>query len=410
MRDTELYFHLLGLRSPWEVERVEMNMKAQEIVVYVTHGTEASFVCSECGTSCPLHDHDDERSWRHLDSCQFKTYLRARIPRVRCKEHGVKQTRVPWAEPKSRFTMMFERFAIDVLLETDVAGAAAILDVTWDQAHHIMARAVKRGLARREQTPVRHLGVDEKAIAKGHRYATLVNDLKRGVVLDVTEHRTKESFKSSLQRLPSATLAGVEAVAMDMWQPYFETAIEVIPGAASKVVFDRFHIVGHMNKALDKVRRKEHRALRAEGDDRLVGLKYSFLRGAERIDDDVRRRFVRMRETGLRTGRAWSIKELLRGLWDCDSLKDGLHWWSRWYHWATHSRLAPVIAVAKMINRHLPNVMTYFAHRITNAASESINSVVRMLQKRAFGYRNFDNFRTAVLFRCGGLSLYPQPT
>jgi len=257
---------------------------------------------------------------------------------------------------------------------------------------------------------VRQLGVDEKAIAKGHRYATLVNDLGRGVVLDVTEHRTKESLKESLQRLPAKTLADVEAVAMDMWQPYFETAIEVIPGAASKVVFDRFHIVGHMNKALDKVRRMEHRQLRAEGDDRLTGLKYSLLRGAERIDDDVRLRFVRMREAGLKTGRAWSIKELLRGLWDCASFKDGVQWWSRWYQWATRSRLSPVVAVAKMIDRHLPNVMTYFAHRVTNAASESINSVVRMLQKRAFGYRSFDNFRTAILFRCGGLDLYPKPT
>lgn len=139
----------------------------------------------------------------------------------------------------------------------------------------------------------------------------------------------------------------------------------------------------------------------------MVGTKYDFLRGGERIDDDVRQSFVRMHEAGLKTARAWSIKELLRGLWDCKSEHRARWWWTRWYFWATHSRLSPVIKVAKMIKRHLPNVLSYFTHRITNAASESINAVVRGLQKRAFGYRSFNNFRVAVLFRCGGLDLYP---
>jgi transposase len=254
---------------------------------------------------------------------------------------------------------------------------------------------------------LKHLGVDEKAIAKRHRYATLLNDLERGVVLEVAEGRSKESLATCLTSIPREQLATVEAFAMDMWQPYFQTVLSKVEDGASKVVFDRFHIVGHMNKAVDIVRRRENRQLLAEGDRRLVGTKYDFLFAAERIDDDVRQRFVRMRDAGFKTARAWSIKELLRGLWDCTSRRWALQWWSRWYFWATHSRLQPVINVARMIDRHLPNVMSYFAHRITNAASESINSVVRGLQKRAFGFRSFSNFRTAVLFRCGGLDLYP---
>src|SRR5690606_18506829 len=94
--------------------------KARHVSVYAVHDKDATFSCPECGSRCPLYDHDEERSWRHLDSCQFETHLRARLPRVKCNEHGVRQARVPWAEPKSRFTLMFERFAIDVLLETDV--------------------------------------------------------------------------------------------------------------------------------------------------------------------------------------------------------------------------------------------------------------------------------------------------
>lgn len=407
MKDVELYQHLLGLQSPWHVERVDLDIKAQRVSVFAAHRADATFACPECGAPCPLHDHAEERSWRHLDSCQFETHLCARVPRVRCSKHGVRQARVPWAEPKSRFTLLFERFAIEVLLEADVLGAAKVLRISWDQAHHIMQRAVARGLARRERSRLKHLGIDEKAIAKRHRYATLLNDLERGVVLEVTEGRSKESIEECLASVPRDQLAKVEAFAMDMWQPYFQTVCSIVQDGASKVVYDRFHIVSHMNKALDRVRRRENRELIAEGDIRLLGTKHDFLYAAERLDEDVRQRFVRMRNAGLKTARAWSIKELLRGLWDCRSRDDAMQWWSRWYFWATHSRLSPVIAVAKMIDRHLFNVLTYFEHRITNAASESINSIVRLLQKRAFGFRSFRNFRTAVLFRCGGLDLYP---
>jgi len=407
VKDTELYQHLLGLQSPWFVARVELDTKARRVSVYAEHRKDATFKCPECSSACPLHDHDEERSWRHLDSCQFETHLRARIPRVRCDEHGVRQARVPWSEPKSRFTLMFERFAIDVLRETDVQGATELVRISWDQAHHIMQRAVERGLARREHVDVKHMGVDEKAIAKGHRYATLLNDLQRGTVLEVTEGRTQQSIEKCLASVPSAQLAQVEAFAMDMWQPYFQVVSSAVPDGASKVVFDRFHIVGHMNKALDIVRRRECREMVEDGDRRLVGTKYDWLYAAERLDDDVRQQFVRMRDAGFKTARAWSMKELLRGLWDRKSMRDALTWWSRWYFWATHSRLTPGIKVAKMIDRHLSNVLSYFTHRITNAASESINAVVRGLQKRAFGYRSFSNFRIAVLFRCGGLDLYP---
>lgn len=410
MKDTDLYQELLGLKSPWRVDRVELDVKAQRVSVWAEHGKSATFSCPKCSVVCPLHDHEEERSWRHLDSCQFETHLHARVPRVRCAEHGTLQARVPWSEPRSRFTLLFERFAIDVLRETDVLGGAKVLGITWDEAHRLMERAVARGMARRQQRAPKYVGVDEKAIAKRHRYATLLNDIERSVVIDVVEGRGKQSLEKCLTSLPKEELAKVEAFAMDMWQPYFQTICSAVPDGASKVVFDRFHIVGHMHKALDQVRRTENRALRAEGDDRLVGTKYSWLHAAERIDEDLRQKFVRMRDAGFKTARAWSIKELLRGLWDCKSLRSAQDWWSRWYFWATHSRLPPVIKVARMIWRHLPNVMTYFSHRITNAASESINSVIRLLQKRAFGYRSFTNFRTAVLFRCGGLDLYPTPT
>jgi len=413
VRDTELYRQLLGLEKPWTVGRVELDVKQQRVDVWATHDKPKAWPCPECGKDCGLHDHNEERTWRHLDSCAFQTHLHARVPRVRCAEHGVRQVRVPWAEPMSRFTALFERLAIDVLLETSISGATNILGLSWDEAHHLMERAVARGLARRPHAAPRHMGIDEKAIAKGHRYVTMVCDLDEGHVLEVAEDRTAASLTQCLGQFSMNDLAEVEAFAMDMWEPYAQTLRRYVDDIDTKIVFDRFHIVKHMNEAVDLVRRQENKALRADGDDRLVGTKYLWLYGEEnlptdRLELETRMRFAALRSSNLKTARAWALKESLRDLWSQRSRAAGERWWQRWYSWAIRSRLEPVKKVAGMVKRHLPNVLTYFKHRVTNAGSEALNSVIQMLKKRAFGYRSFQNFRTVILFRCGGLNLYPE--
>jgi transposase len=413
VRDTELYRQLLGLESPWIVDRVDLDMKTHRVDVFTKHGRPQSWPCPECGSGCGLHDHDEERTWRHLDSCGFGTYLHARVPRVKCPDHGVRQVRVPWAEPGSRFTALFERFAIDVLLETSITGGAELLRITWDEAHAIQARAVARGLARRPHVVPRQLGVDEKAIAPGQKYVTVLSDLEHGHVIELAEDRTKESVLACVGKFSLDELAKVEAIAMDMWPAYVNSFRALVTGADKKIVFDRYHVVAHMNKALDQVRRGENKVLRGDGDDRLVGTKRLWLYGAEnlpvdRYDLKTRMAFADLKSSSLKTSRAWSLKEMLRSLWKQPSRAAGERWWKRWYSWAVRSRLTPVKKVAAMVKRHLPNVLTYFKHRLTNAGSEALNSVIQMLKKRAFGYRSFRNFRVAVLFRCGGLDLYPS--
>lgn len=412
MRDTDLYRQLLGLEKPWTVDRVELDVKQQRVDVFAKHEKPKSWPCPECSKAVGLHDHDGERVWRHLDSCGFQTFLHARIPRVDCPDHGVRQVRVSWAEPRARFTALFERFAIAVLLETSISGATEILGISWDEAHHIMERAVARGLARRPHAVPKRLGVDEKAIAKGQRYATLLCDLDHGHVIELAEDRTKASLIACLGTYSMNELSEVEAIAMDMWQPYATVMRTFVDDADDKIVFDPFHIVKHINEAVDQVRRRENKALRADGDDRLVGTKHLWLYAAENLSDspadlETKLEFAKLRSSHLKTARAWALKESLRELWKQRSRAAAERWWQRWYGWAMRSQLAPIKKVAGMVRRHLHNVLTYFKHRITNAGSEAINSVVQMLKKRAFGYRSFQNFRTVVLFRCGGLDLYP---
>lgn len=407
MRDTELYQHLLGLSTPWTVSRVALDASAGRVDVWAEHDKKARFTCPECSKQCGLYDHDEERVWRHLDSCQFQTFLHARIPRVRCDEHGIKQVRVPWAEPKSRFTMMFERLAIDVMLNMDIKNAARLLGLSWDEAHHIQQRAVARGLARREASPPRVLGVDEKAFAKRHQYGTLLVDLERGCVLEVAKDRRIESLQACFDALGDGALANVEAIAMDMWEPFIQATRSALPNADSKIVFDRFHIAQHLGRAVDIVRRAENRKLVDQGDTRLVGSKHLWLFSEHNVPEHRHGDFAKLKNARLKTARAWAMKEAFRDFWDLHSEQEGRLFFQHWLRWASRSGLAPMKKAARMIERHLTNVLTYFTHRITNAASEGINAGVQLLSSRARGFRSFANFRIAILFRHGGLLLHP---
>jgi len=407
VQDTELYRHLLGIERPWKVARVEVAVKERRVDVFVEHKPGEAFACPECGKTLGVYDHAEERSWRHLDSCQFATMLRARVPRIECPEHGVRQAKVPWAEPRSRFTLMFECFAITVLLETDVAGAAKILSISWDEAHHLMQRAVARGQARKPRGLARRIGVDEKAIAKRHKYLTVVSNLDTGTVEFLAEGRTKESFRSYLAPYTVTEAAQVEAIAMDMWSPFFETATEWIAGAADKIVFDRYHVVQHMNQAVDQVRRAESKVLWQDGDATLKGTRHLWLYGQENVPERRAEQFAALQGLNLKTGRAWAIKEMLRDLWECPSRQAAVVFHARWHAWAARSRMPAVFKVAKMVKSHLHNILTYYAHGITNAVSEGLNSAIQTIKKRAGGYRNVENFKTAIYFHCGGLDLYP---
>lgn len=408
MRDTELYRHLLGLVDPWTVTEVKLSIEEQRVDVWVDHPGSLRWPCPECGKELPLNDHTDERVWRHLDSCQFMTYLHAKPPRINCPQHGAKQVKLPWAEPHSRFTALFERLAIDLLKAADVLSAAAILRISWDEAQYIMERAVRRGLAAKNKEPIQRIGVDEKAIAKGHKYMTLVSDLDRGVVDYVGDGRTKECLDGYFRARTEEQRKAIEAVAMDMWEPFIQSVKDNLEDGEKLIVFDPFHIVQHMTEAVDKVRRQEHKAREAKGDKTLAKSKYLWLYGRENLPEKHQEWFASLQAINLKTGRAWAIKENLRDLWDYHYLARAVRHWKSWYFWATHSRLKPVIEVAKMIERHIENVLTYFKHRITNAVTEGLNSKIQTIKKMAYGFRNNEHFKIAIYFHCGGLQLYPS--
>jgi transposase len=408
MRDTEFYRQILGLESPWYVSRVDLNTANQRVDIWLEHEFGVHWKCPKCSQTFTCRDHAEERVWRHMDTCQFGTYLHARIPRIECPDHGVLQIKVPWAEPRSRFTLLFERFVIAVIEQcATVQGACRLLRMNWDEVWGIMSRAVARGLRRKQEKVIPVFGVDEKAFKKGHKYMTVVCDLKKATVEHVAEDRKAESLKAFWKSLSPEQLQGIEAVTMDMWSPYIQATIQCVPEAGSKIVFDRFHIMNHMVKAVDAVRKQEHRQLSAAGDNTLKGTKYFWLFSEENLPDKHRPKFEVLKEMNLKVGKAWAMKESLRELWEYAHTAFARRFFKKWYAWASRSRLEPVKKVAHMLQEHIDNILTYCRHRVTNAVAEGLNSKIMAIKRRACGYRNKEHFKTAIYFFCGGLNLYP---
>jgi transposase len=408
MRDHELYATILGLTAPWTVERVEVDVPGGAVHVWLARTGDAAAQCPECQTACPIYDHR-EREWRHLDTCQLQTRLHARVPRLACPTHGVVQSAVPWATPGSKFTLLFERLAIDWLREAAVAAVARQLKLGWDAVWGIERRAVARGLARRGTLELRYVGVDEKAFQRRYEFVTVVSDLEGARVLYVADDRKQESLEAFWALgLTDAQRGDIAAIAMDMWAPYVQATRARIPDAERKIVFDRFHCAKHLNEGVDRVRRAEQRELRAQGDTRLTGTKYTWLRHPDRFSREAWRAFGALRTSTLKVARAWALKEAAADLWEYRYVGAARTFFRRWYFWATHSRLAPMIEKARMLKTHLQNILTYLKHRITNATAEGLNSKIQWLRYTARGYRNREHFKTAIYFHCGGLDLYPH--
>ncbi len=310
MRDNGLYATILGITSPWSVSDVRLQPSRQEVEVQVTLDPLHALACPVCAGPARRYD-SRERRWRHLDTCQYRTLLVADVPRVECREHGVHQVFLPWAEPGGRFTALFEALVIDWLKEASITAVARQLRLSWDEVDGVMQRAVVRGLARRTRKTIRRLGVDETSFARRHEYVTVVVDAEHGHVEHVADDHGKESLAGFFRQLTSTQRDAIEIVAMDMWEPFIRTTQEWVPKA--RIVFDKFHVAQHLGDAVDKVRRQEHRELLEQGDRTLVGTKYLWLQST--LSEGQSERFDALRKQSLKVSKAWRAKEVAMELW-----------------------------------------------------------------------------------------------
>lgn len=369
MKDKELYRQILGLSSPWEVAKVDLDIEDDEVDIEIIYKSNKGH-CPECGIEYDIYDHRKKRRWRHLDTCQMKTYLTCKTPRIRCKEHGVKTIKVPWSESSSRTTILFERFAIDLLLASkNQTKVAKILRISFDMLHHIMSKAVERGLSRREDEDIKHIGIDEKSMKKGHKYISVLYDSERCRVIDVGEDRTTSSARSLINNgLTEKQKAQLEAVSMDMWKAFINAVHKELPNVF--IVHDKFHIMKYLNDGVDKTRREESRKLQKSNDKTLVKTKYLFLKNPENMTDKQLSRFKQIQELNLTTSQAWAAKENFKEFFNSETINDAKFFFAEWYQDILDRSLTKMITVGKMLIAHSEGLLNYIRYRINNSVAE----------------------------------------
>lgn len=420
MDSTQLYQRILGLSAPWQVSDVNINELTGEVVVRVTH-TGQGLTCPTCKRSGNLHDHAAMRRWRHLDTCQMATVIECCIPRVRCDEHGVLQLPVPWAGPKSRFTLMFESRSIDAMLICPRSGAADLMGASVHSLGRVAHRAVERGLVRKEKSrkdgklafPT-GLSIDEKSW-RGRRYATIIGDPARGVIEDMLPGNGKSLLQQWLSRLDLTVRQAIEYVTMDFHKPFSSAVVAAIPDAQDKIVHDKFHLVKAANDAMEQTRRAEMAKCRErkekEFEKLLKSARYSLLRRGTGLKEKYQDRVDEVDEWFHDTGDAYRMKEAIRQILTMTSVEAVSVRLKEWADWVKASHLEPMKKVANLVLSRMEGILNIFRLRQSNANAESLNARIQAVRVKSRGHRNYEAFRHDMLFHLGGLDLHPvSPT
>ena len=404
MDEVKLYEKILSLSKPWLVDSIELNETDNSVHVCVSCDGD-SVSCPVCQKSCPRYDRRS-RTWRHLDTCQYKTFVHCNAPRVSCVEHGVLQVDIPWAEKGAGFTLLFESLVIDWLKEASINGVSRQLGLSWNAIDGIMKCAVQRGLGRRTELDIKHLCVDEVSRRKGRKYLTIVSN-HQGHVLDVQDDRTKESLNAFYNKFSEQQLKKVQSISMDMCQAYISVTLEMIPDAKSKICFDKFHVVKDLNEAIDVTRKSEMKWIDPVWRKALHTSRYTWLRNQNNLERKHKETIAELKKIANKTARAWTIRQYAMTLWDYKCKTWAKKAWTRWYNWAIRSQLNAIKASAKSIKKNLWGILNAVVLKRTNASAESINSKIKSIKIRAKGFRNKERLKRAILFHCGGLEMKP---
>ena len=384
----ELFEQALGLERPWRLERTAFDASARQLDLWVDFERGGTFACPECGREgCKAYDTSEKR-WRHLDFFQHRTFVHARVPRVECPECGVKQVEVPWARPGSGFTFWFESLVMALVCEMPVNAAARLVGEHDTRLWRILRHYVAEARAAADFSEVRSVGLDEKASRRGQNYITLFADLDEAQLLFATEGRDASVFGRF--RLELLRHGGrpeqIKELCMDMLPAYIQGARRQFPDA--EITFDRFHVLRLLNDAVDAVRREEQKE-RPE----LKRTRYLWLKNRGRLNAAQQKELdelLRPSRSHLKTARAYRLKLALQDFWELPPIL-AEKFLKRWYYWATHSRLAPMIRVARTIRKHASGVLRWFRSRVSNGMLEAMNSLLQAAKTRARGYRTTEN-------------------
>lgn len=390
----------LGLTPPWLVTSQSLDTEKSPSELHLEIGADrgAHYPCPKCGISCKAHDFK-EYTWRHLNFFQHHCYLKARVPRIKCPEHGIRRVDVPWAREGSKFTLLFEQVVMSLVREMPVKAVSRHVEVTDKRLWRIVRHYVSQAIERLDLTSLRAVGLDETSSKRRHKYITVFIDLDRDdkPVIFATEGRGKECLKEFCRFIKAhgGHPANVREVVCDMSPAFLAAAKENFSSAA--VTVDWFHVVQLFTTAVDQIRRSEAKSRQMP-----KGARWAVLKALETPrtahQEDALQELV---ESGFATAKAFRVKELLRWFRKAET-KQAAKW--RATHFMRHVNeyvgddplLEPIKKALGTFEKHLPRILNRWNSLYTNARLEGLNGLFQAARARARGYRNAANFITMV--------------
>jgi len=394
---------LLDLGTDWIIEKVEFDEDTKEIDIYARFNLE-SYKEKNGDSYNGIYDYRDYRRWRHLDILQYKCFIKAKIPRLIDKDGKIKSLDVTWAEPGLRHTLLFERFAIDVLLATkNQTKSSELLRCGFSLINNIIHTASERGILRRDKNIIyKQLSVDEKSHKSNHQYVTVLSCPDTGYIIDIAKDRTKKAYKDLLNNsLSEKQKSEVEYISMDMWEAYLNGTQEVLPNV--KVVHDRFHLIKYLNDAIDKVRKRESKDY-----EELKNSRYSVLKNFCNLTEKQYYKFEDVLRINTKVSLAWRLRECFKSLFQSEDYISAFNKYQDWLSFCVWEKIPEMMKVAQMFSRHIVGVCNAMVENLSNAMAERLNGKIQEIKTIGRGYATFENFRSALLFFYGGLDLYPH--
>ena len=402
----EMFAQSIGLSDPWTIERAEFDEKKKEVHVYVKARKTAKYPCPKCGKMCSRYDDEEtERVWRHGDVVFFPCYIHCRRPRIKC-EDGIHVVTAPWARPGSRYTLLFESYAMLLAQSMPVNQARKLLRISHTSLTAILRYWVHKAVDEEDLSEVRSICVDETSFKKGHSYVTVISDAVKRRVIDVEEGRdaaTVERFSYKLEE-KGGDCGRIKTYISDMSAAY-ESARELCFPDSTQII-DKFHVKQLMLQAMDEVRKAEQGKTFSRS--KRSGKKLLMI-PEKRLTKQQQERIATLSKQYPNTGRAYRMVQALDEMYNCDSKENAEVVFNRLISWLNRSRLEPMKKVAKTLKQHKSTILSYFQYRLTNAIAEGINSLIQAAKRKARGYRTFEGYSCMIYLVVGKLKLDCPP-
>ena len=354
--------------------------------------------CSECGSAAVHAQGHKDRFLQTVPIGLKPTFILVKVARVICLhcEH-TRQVKVPFADPRRTYTHAFERYALELSKFTTIQDAARHLDVSWDIIKDIQKRNLERRFGKPKLKKLKEIAIDEVAIGKGHKYFTLVLDLKSGAVVYVGDGKGVASLTGFWRRLRAAR-AKIRAVATDMGKPYIRAVREHLPRAVH--VFDHFHVIKLYNDKLGALRRDLHRQLTDQGQRQLLkGTRWLLLKNPENLDPsrNEKQRLLEALRLNTPLTLAYYMKEDLRQIWQQTDKATARRVLKDWIRRARVSGIAMLVQFARTMHQHRKGILAYYDYRISTGPLEGTNTKIQAMKRQAYGFRDHEFFKLKIL-------------